>query len=152
MNVIEKNHDGFLFSTDRQKLNVDYIHHFLSQKSYWAQGVPRETVQLSIDNSLCFGIYHGQQQVGFARVITDYATIGYLGDVFIDEAYRGRGLSKMLMDFIFGIESLKTFRRMILLTSDAHSLYARYGFKPVAKPDSYMELHRPDIYKKTMAG
>lgn len=148
MEVIEKTHDEFVFSTDKQKLNVDYIHHFLSQKSYWAQGIPKEKVQASIDHSLCFGIYHGQQQVGFARVITDFATIGYLGDVFIDEGYRGRGLSKLLMDFISGIEVLKTFRRMILLTSDAHSLYARYGFKTVAKPENYMELHRPDVYKK----
>jgi GNAT superfamily N-acetyltransferase len=145
---IEKNHDEFLFSTDKKKLNVDYIHNFLSQKSYWAQGIQKERVQLSIDNSLCFGIYHGQKQIGFARIITDYATIGYLGDVFVDEAYRGRGLSKMLMDFIFEIEALKQFRRMILLTSDAHALYARSGFKPLAKPENYMELHRPDIYKK----
>jgi predicted GNAT family N-acyltransferase len=145
---LEQWHDDFLFSTHREKLDLNYIHSFLATQSYWASGVPREIVQRSIEHALCFGIYHHQQQIGFARFITDYATFGYLGDVFIDEQHRGRGLSKKLMEFIFGIEEFKIFRRMILVTSDAHGLYAQYGFKPLVAPDRYMELHRPNLYKK----
>lgn len=141
--------DGFLFSTDRSKLNVAYIHQFIAESSYWAQGVPRVVIERSIENSLCFGIYRLDAQVGFARLVTDYATFAYLADVFVDEAYRGRGLSKRLMEFIQGLEELKILRRMMLVTRDAQELYARYGFKPVTSPEKYMELHRPDVYKKS---
>lgn len=140
--------DGdYLFSTERQKLDVNYIHSFLSEKSYWAAGIPREVVQTCIDNALCFGVYHHGKQVGFARLVTDYATFGYLADVFIDESYRGRGLSKKLMDFIFSMDTLKRFRRMLLVTRDAHSLYSRHGFTPLATPDLHMELHRKNVYQ-----
>jgi GNAT superfamily N-acetyltransferase len=143
----EETVDGITYSTDKRKLDVEYVHRFISERSYWGVGIPRTLMIRSIENSACFGVYDGDRQVGFARVITDYATFGYLGDVFIDEAYRGKGLSKRLVDFIISIEEFRIFRRMILVTSDAHGLYQRYGFKPLAKPDRYMELHRPDIYK-----
>jgi GNAT superfamily N-acetyltransferase len=140
--------DGFVYSTDRARLDVPYIHQYLSERSYWAQHIPLEIVQRSIDNSLCFGIYHDGKQVGFARLTTDYATFGYLGDVFVDEAYRGRGLSKQLMRYIFEAEPLQGFRRMVLVTSDAQGLYSQYGFQPLDHPERYMEVRRTNVYKK----
>lgn len=140
--------DGFLFSADKQRLNVPYIHRFLSQQSYWAANIPQEIVQRSIDNSLCFGIYHEGRQVGFARLVTDHATFGYLGDVFVDEAYRGRGLSKQLMKYIFEAEALQGFRRIVLVTSDAQGLYSQYGFQPLDHPERYMEVRRTNVYQK----
>lgn len=140
--------NGYLFSTDKSKLNIPYIHQYLSVESYWAQGVPLETVQRSINNALCFGIYQNDEQVGFARLITDYATFAYLGDVFVDERHRGKGLSKSLMTFIQNMDEFKTVRRMVLVTRDAHDLYSRFGFKSLATPDKYMELHRPNVYQQ----
>src|SRR6187402_149095 len=101
MYLLKEEHiDDYLFSTDRTKLNLEYIHDFASRQSYWSQNIPLETVKRSIENSLCFGIYKDENQVGFARLITDYATFAYLGDVFVDSAFRGKGLSKRLMEFI----------------------------------------------------
>lgn len=140
--------DGFVFSADRTRLDVPYIHKFLSERSYWALNIPLETVQRSIENALCFGIYHEGRQVGFARLVTDYATFGYLGDVFVDEAFRGRGLSKQLMKYIFEAELLQGFRRLVLVTSDAHGLYSQYGFQPLDHPERYMEVRRTNLYKK----
>ncbi len=124
--------------TDKARLDLDVIHGFLSA-SYWSPNVPREIVRRAIDNSLCFGVYIGDAQVGFARVITDLATFAYLADVFILEAYRGRGLSKRLMDAIVSHPQLQGLRRWTLITRDAHALYARYGFTPLATPDRFME-------------
>ncbi|MBT1710828.1 GNAT family N-acetyltransferase [Fulvivirgaceae bacterium PWU5] len=144
--------DGFVYSADRARLDVPYIHQYLSERSYWAQHIPLEIVQRSIDNALCFGIYHDGKQVGFARLVTDYATFGYLGDVFVDEAYRGRGLSKQLMQYIFEAEPLQGFRRMVLVTSDAQGLYSQYGFRPLEFPERYMELRRTNVYQKKSPG
>jgi GNAT superfamily N-acetyltransferase len=107
-----------------------------------------DLIAQSIRNSLSFGIYEGNKQVGFARVITDYTTFAYLADVFVDEAYRGRGLSKILMTFIFSFEEFKKLRRFSLATRDAHGLYAQFGFTPLKSPDRFMELHQPDVYQK----
>lgn len=125
----EKQIDDFLYSTDKSKLNIDYIHHFLCKESYWAKNIPIDIVKTSVEGSLCFGVYENNKQVGFARVITDYATFGYLADVFIDIDYRGRGLSKELMAFIMGQGVMKKLRRFMLATLDAHSLYAQFGFE-----------------------
>lgn len=125
----EKQIGDFLYSTDKSKLNLDYIQHFLSKESYWAKNIPMDIVKTSIDGSLCFGVYENNKQVGFARVITDYATFGYLADVFIDKNYRGKGLSKELMKFIMEQELTKKLRRFMLATLDAHSLYAQFGFE-----------------------
>ncbi|MFZ6013056.1 MAG: GNAT family N-acetyltransferase [Bacteroidota bacterium] len=144
----EMSKNGFLFSNDKRKLDVTYIHRFLSEQSYWAQGIPLHFVELSIQNSLCFAVFYNEKQVAFARVITDSATFGYLADVFVDEAHRGKGLSKQLMEFILSFDDLKHLRRLILATKDAHSLYARFGFQPFKSPERFMEIHRPDIYKK----
>jgi GNAT superfamily N-acetyltransferase len=135
----------FTISTARERLDRPMIHAFLSG-SYWARGIPRETVDRSIDNSLCFGIYEGFRQVGFARVITDSATFAYLGDVFVLESHRGRGLSKWLMEIIMGMPQLQGLRRWSLATRDAHGLYERFGFRRPEKPERLMEIVDFDVY------
>lgn len=151
MNTIREHlENGFLFSTDNSKLDVKYVHSFLSQ-SYWAKGIPIELIERSIQHSLSFGIYTAQgKQIGFARVVTDYTTFAYLADVFVDEAFRGKGLSKMLMRFIFSFEQFKGLRRFILGTRDAHSLYAQFGFAPIKAPDRFMEIHQPNVYQPAL--
>ena len=145
--IVEQRRGEFLISTDPVRLNLNVIFNFLTN-CYWAQGIPRETVARSVEHSLCFGVYDGNgAQVGFARVVSDFATVAYLGDVFILESHRGRGLSKWMMECITQHPSLQGLRRWILLTRDAHALYAKFGFTPVAKPDRYMELHNPAVYQ-----
>lgn len=139
--------EGYSITTDTTFFNLEYIHNFLSH-SYWAEGIPIETVQKSIENSLSFGVFHLGRQIGFARMITDKATFAYLADVFIDEAYRGKGLSKWLMEEILSHPELQGLRRMMLATRDAHGLYAQYGFIPLTFVDRWMNIHKPDIYKK----
>jgi GNAT superfamily N-acetyltransferase len=136
-------------SADPARLDLDVIHRYLSEEAYWSPGIPREVVSRAIANSLCFGIYeHGVAQVGFARLITDRATYAYLADVFVLPAHRGKGLSKQLMETIIAHPEVQGLRRWMLATRDAHQLYARYGFTPVAKPDRLMERHDPDVYAK----
>jgi len=137
----------FLLSTDPQLVDLDVVYGFLTE-CYWAKGIPRNTVARSIENSLCFGIYTCGQQVAFARVITDFATYAYIGDVFVLESFRGRGLSKWLMECIMHHPRLQGLRRWSLATRDAHDLYAPFGFRPLASPEKYMELHDPDIYSE----
>jgi GNAT superfamily N-acetyltransferase len=147
--IVESRLGDFLISTDPTRLNLDVIHNFLTN-CYWAKGIPREVVARSIKHSLCFGVYDGiGAQVGFARVISDFATIAYLGDVFVLESHRGRGLSKMLMQSVTQHPALQNLRRWILLTRDAHGLYSQFGFTALKMPDRYMELHRPDAYEKS---
>ncbi|MHC2332376.1 GNAT family N-acetyltransferase [Bradyrhizobium sp. USDA 4454] len=134
-------------SADPERLNLDVIHAFLAEQSYWSQGIPKSTVARAIANSLCFGVYHGTAQVGFARVVTDKATFALLADVFILEAHRGRGLSKRLMRCVVEHEELQGLRRFLLLTSDAHGLYSQFGFEPIGSPSRFMEILRPDIYR-----
>jgi GNAT superfamily N-acetyltransferase len=122
------------------------IHEFLSARSYWAAGQPLEVVRYSLENSLCFGLYEQQRQVGFARVVTDRATFAWLADVFVLEEYRGRGLAKWLLACVMGHPALRGLGRVLLGTRDAHGLYQRYGFTPLAYPDRYMELFRADVY------
>jgi len=141
--------DNFTISTDKEKLDIQLIHNFLSKESHWAMNIPLEVVKRSIEGSLCFGVYNNKNQVGFARVITDLATIAYLGDVFILKQYRGFGLSKWLMDSIIMHPELQGLRRWILLTKDAHGLYEKSGFKPVLNPDRYMELYNPNVYNNS---
>jgi GNAT superfamily N-acetyltransferase len=127
--IDEKKIGEYLYSSDKEKLDVNYIHHYLSVESYWAKNIPKEIVEKSIEGSLCFGVYCHEKQIGFARVITDYATFGYLADVFIDKHYRGKGLSKDLMKFIMKQDVIKKLRRFMLATLDAHSLYTQFGFE-----------------------
>lgn len=141
-------HDNdYSVSTDKSKLDLPLIHTFLSTQAYWSLNIPFATVKRSVENSLCFGVYQGDTQVGFARVITDFATIAYLGDVFILPEHRGKGLSKRLIATIMAHPDLQGLRRWILLTSDAHGLYRQYGWKPIAIPDRYMEIANPGVYK-----
>ena len=138
--------DGFTISTDPARLDVDGVHAYLSA-SYWARGIPRDVFERSVRHALCFGIYEGARQVGFARVVTDFATVAYVGDVFVLEPWRGRGLSRWLMEIITSHPELQGFRRWILLTRDAHGLYTKFGFTPLGAPDRWMEKWAPDVYK-----
>lgn len=140
--------DEFCISTDNTKLDIDSIHEFLSTKAYWCLNIPRDTVQTAIQNSLCFGVYHNEKQVGFARVISDLATIAYLGDVYVLEAYRGKGLSKWLMETVMSFPGLQSLRRWILLTGDAHGLYRQFGWTEIADPTRWMEVHNKNVYSK----
>jgi GNAT superfamily N-acetyltransferase len=138
----------FMVSTDRELIDLDVLHQFLTE-CYWARGIPREVVASSIENSLCFGLYAKDKQIGFARVITDYATYAYIGDVFVLESFRGRGLGKWLMQCVMKHPRLQGLRRWSLVTSDAHGLYAQLGFEPLKNPQNYMEVHRPKVYVQT---
>jgi GNAT superfamily N-acetyltransferase len=145
--IVEHRRGQFLISTARARLDLGVVHGFLTN-CYWAQGIPRETVERSIQHSLCFGIYDASgAQIGFARVVSDFATIAYLGDVFVLESHRGHGLSKWMMQCILQHPALQGLRRWILLTRDAHGLYSQFGFTPLESADRYMELHRPDVYE-----
>ena len=140
--------EEFVISTDPARLDIRVIHDFLSSSSYWAQGIPIETVKKSIDGSFCFGIYHSNKQIGFARVITDKATFAYLADVFVDENYRGRGLGVWLMEIITSHPDLAGLRRWVLGTRDAHGLYRKFGFTELSHPERFMQILNPDVYKK----
>ena len=135
----------YFISTDKSKLDLAVVHGFLTT-SYWAAGIPLEIVKKSIEHSLSFGVYKGEQQVGYARVITDYATFAYIGDVFILEEFRGRGLSKWLMEVIADHPELQGLRRWLLLTRDAQGLYEKTGFVRPKTPERYMEKHFTDAY------
>jgi len=138
---------GMVFSDDPQKLDLIKIRHYLSTQSYWAQNVPIEVVKRSIDNSLCFGVYNSEGvQIGFARWITDKATFAYLADVYIEEVYRGQGLSKKLMSLMLFHKDLQGLRRYMLATQDAHGLYAQFGFKAIEHPDRLMAIVIKDAY------
>jgi GNAT superfamily N-acetyltransferase len=143
----EWHRNEYTISTDRALLNIGLIHNFLSHTSYWAMGRSLERVRRSIDNSLCFGVFWtnaagNKQQVGFARVVTDYATFAWLADVFILDEHRGKGLGKWLSEVIISHPDLQGFRRWVLATKDAHELYRRVGFRELHRPERWME--RPD--------
>ncbi len=138
-----------IISTDKAKLNLQFVHKFLSEESYWAKNIPIETVKRSIDNSLCFGVYLDDVQIGFARVITDCATFAYLADVFIIPRYRSKGVSKKLMEFIKSHPGLQGLRRWMLATVDAHGLYKQFGFTEIAHPERLMEISTTNIYLQT---
>ena len=147
MNPVEHRRGENVVTTDRSRLDLEMIHEFLAS-SYWAAGIPRDVFRRSIENSLCFGVFENDKQIGFARVITDYATYAYLADVFILESHRNRGLSKFLMECIIAHPQLQGLRRWTLATRDAHGLYAKFGFTPLRNPDRFMELHNPDVYSQ----
>lgn len=136
----------FTISTDRNLLQTDVIHKFLSEESYWAKERTLEQTTTAIENSLPFGVYRGERQIGFARVVTDYATFAYVGDVFILAEYRGQSLSKLLMETIVSHPDLQGFRRWILATKDAHALYEKFGFAPLRFPERWMEKTAPNAY------
>jgi GNAT superfamily N-acetyltransferase len=133
-------------TTDRARLDLDLIHGWLSGESYWAAGIPRAIVERSIEHSFCFGLLDDDTQIGFARVVTDYATFAYLADVFVLATHRGRGLSKLIMQAVREHPSLQDVRRWSLVTRDAHRLYEQFGFAPLANPQRHMELVRSNPY------
>jgi GNAT superfamily N-acetyltransferase len=134
---------GYKISTDKALLDVDMIYNYLNDESYWAQGIPREKLEKAIANSLCFGVYEGDKQVGFARVITDNATFAYLCDVFILTAFRKKGLSKWLVQTIINHDDVQGLRRWSLATADAQGLYNQFGFTQIIKPERWMEIFTP---------
>ncbi len=135
----------YIFSIDKEKLDINVIHDFL-MNSYWSKNIPIEIVKRSIENSLCFGVYHQNKQIGFARVISDYTTFGYLADVFILEKHRGKGLSKILMEHIMNHPQLQGLRRFCLGTRDAHKLYEQFGFSVIKSPERFMEILHTNFY------
>jgi N-acetylglutamate synthase-like GNAT family acetyltransferase len=138
--------DGYAIFGSQSAVDVDAVHAFLT-RAYWSEGIPRETVARAVRHSLCFSLYHGVQQVGFARVVTDCTTFAYLCDVYVLDSYRGRGLARWLMECVMAHRDLQGLRRMSLVTRDAHALYEQFGFHVLAAPDLHMEIHRPGLYR-----
>ena len=135
-------------STDKSRLDIAQIHRFLTEESTWAVGIGLPVVQKAIDNSLCFGAFENGAQVGFARVVTDYATFAYLCDVYVPTELRGRGISRLLMDAVLSHPDLQSLRRFTLVSSTARDLYKQYGWTPLNAPDAHMERFAPDVYRK----
>jgi len=146
MEVMEFKRDGFVISTDRSRLDVDSIQKFLAEDSYWARERTPEQTKTAIENSICFGVFDSDRQIGFARVVSDRATFAYVGDVYIISGFRGRGLSKWLMEVIVGHPELQGLRRWVLATRDAHSLYEKFGFMELVHPERWMERPAPNAY------
>lgn len=145
----EYHREKYLISTDPTRLDLTAIHAFLT-RVYWSEGIPKESVERAVHNSLCFGVYETEthKQIGLARLVSDLTTYAYICDVYILEQYRGQGLGKWLMECVKGYPDLQGLRRWSLLTRDAHELYRQFGFVNVAAPERYMEITQPDIYKQ----
>jgi GNAT superfamily N-acetyltransferase len=143
----EWHRDGYTISDDQSRLDLDVIHGFLA-RSYWATGVPRDAVERSIEHSLNLGLYGGDEQIGYARVVTDYARFAYLADVFVLEEHRGNGLGIWLVESVIGHPGLQGLQRWMLGTADAHSLYEKVGFVAMARPERFMEIAPPDFYTR----
>lgn len=158
--AFEQRRDPFLVSTAPQLIDLGVVHAFLSRDAYWSKDIPMDVVRRGIENCLAFGLYDtsraragagsgaAPEQIGLARVITDRATFAYLSDVFVLPAYRGRGLSKWLMEAVMAHPDLQGLRRWMLLTADAHGLYRRFGFTDPATPERILERVVPDIYRR----
>jgi GNAT superfamily N-acetyltransferase len=144
--MIEQQREDLVLTTDPRRMDVDQIHRYLSEESYWAQGIPREVVQRSLANSLCFGVFDGDMQVALTRVITDYATYAYLCDVYVLDSYRKRGIGHWMLEAIDVHPDLQNLRRWGLITRDAHTLYDAHGYSPLAKPEHHMERVYRDVY------
>lgn len=143
---MEVRHEEYLISTDKARLDVDSIQRFLAEESYWAQERTIEQTKTAIENSICFGLYLGERQIGFARVVSDKATFAYVGDVYVINEFRGRGLSKWLMNVIVGHQELQGLRRWVLATRDAHGLYRQFDFAELRFPERWMEKTAPNAY------
>ena len=128
-------------------MDINAVHQFLSKESYWAKGIPMETVSIALKNSFYIGLFKGEKQIGFARLVTDYATFGYLADVYVLSEYRGKGLSKMMIKHLLELDFVQGLRRTLLATLDAHSLYRQFGFKSPENPERLMEIKRNNLYK-----
>ena len=145
--ITDTNENGFEVSDDPQRIDGAAAHAFLS-KAYWSEGIPAATLREAIENSWCFGLFApAGAQIGFARLITDYATYAYLADVYVLPEYRGQGLASWLMEAVFAQPATRDLRRIMLATRDAHKLYKKVGFTPLAKPEIFMEISRPESYR-----
>jgi len=144
----ERNEDGFLFSTDRSRVDIDLVHAFLSGESYWVPGIRREFVERAIEHSLCFGVYENERQIAFARVISDCAGFAWLADVFVVAEHRGGGIGKRLIAFVLEHPDLQRIRRFMLATRDAHGLYEGFGFTPLTHPERLMEHYDADALSR----
>jgi len=136
----------YTISTERERLQIDVIQKYLREESYWAKERTLEQTETAIKNSLPFGVYKGENLIGFARVVTDYATFAYLGDVFVLPEFQGAGIGKFLMKTILEHPDLQNFRRWILATKDAHGLYEQFGFSALKHPSRWMEKAAPNAY------
>lgn len=134
-------------TTDVACFDMEVLFRFISEESYWARGMSRETFERAVQHSVCFGLFDGERQIGFGRVVSDFASVAYLKDVFILEDYRGRGLSKWMMECILAHPDLQVIRRWLLVTADAQELYKKFGFTPLKVPEKFMELHNPEVYE-----
>lgn len=143
--IITAEKPPYSISTDRERLDLPMITEYLAH-SYWAEGIPLPVVERAVQGSLCFGLYEGTRQVGFARCVTDAATFAYLADVFVLESHRGRGLARWLMEVIVSHPDLQGLRRFSLVTRDAHGLYEKFGFTPLVRPEGHMEIMRRGVY------
>ncbi len=141
--------EEFVITTDKASIQVERVHQWLSQESYWSKNIPLSVVQDSVEHSFCMGAFYKGQQIAYARCITDYTTFAYVADVYVEEAYRGRGLSKKMMDLLMEQDWMQRLRRIMLATLDAHELYKKYGFVTPAFPERFMEISRPGIYGDT---
>lgn len=146
--INEQRRGNFLISTEQSRLDLKVIHDFLTNSSYWAKGRSFETVKRSVENSLSFGLYENERQIGFARVVTDYATFAWMADVFVLEEFRGQGLGTWLVEVILSHPELQGFRRWTLATKDAHEIYRKFGFSELKRPERWMERHDPKTEEK----
>lgn len=140
--------ERYTFKTGYDNMNVVAIHRYLSEDSYWAKGIPLETVEGALRHSFCLGVFEGEEQIGFARLVTDYHSFGYLADVYVLEDRRGQGLSKRMMEYLLALEWMPKLRRVMLATRDAHGLYEQFGFRVTERPDRLMEITRPGMYRQ----
>lgn len=139
----------YKIKTGFHRMDLGSIHYFISKESYWAQNVPFEIVEKSLKNSFCIGVFDSEdKQIGFARIISDRATFGYLSDVFVLKQYRGKGVSKAMLQYIVNIKWVKQLRRFVLFTEDAQTLYSRYGFKSLSDSEKYMEIVQDNMYRR----
>lgn len=140
-------YQGYEITTDKELMDVKAIHKWLSEESYWVKGITYSKVEQGFNNSFCIGVIKDGEQVGYGRLITDYATIAYLADVYITAEHRGKGLSKKMMDILMNLDWVQQLRLVLLGTLDAHSLYTRYDFAPLDEPSRWMVLNRPDTIR-----
>ena len=150
MDLVTLDYNGYTITTDKSLMKVSDIHRWLSEEAYWCKGIPLNVFKTSFDNSYCIGAIFGDKQVGFAKLMTDYATFGYLADVFVLPEHRGKGISKKMMELLLGFDWVKSLRVIRLATTDAHGLYRQFGFRDCKHPEKIMEIVRSDVYKKEL--
>lgn len=147
MQQIDFQYGDYHITSNKALLQPEVVHQWLSTKSYWSPGIPFETVMTASEHSFCVGVLYNGRQIGYARLITDYAVFAYLADVYVEEEHRGKAISKKMLEAMVGLDWVKGIRRLLLATRDAHTLYAQYGFTALANPDRLMEIVRPNIYQ-----